>query len=623
MISKEELLFPHSKVRDVQEDLIKDVVSAIENKEHLIAHAPTGLGKTAATIPMALSFALKKGLTVFFLTSRHTQHKLAIDTVKQIKKEYKLDIVATDIIGKKWMCIQPAIETFYSSEFAEYCKKLREDKKCDFCNNTKKNSKLTAKAKAVLEELKAMSPSHAEELIEACKKEKLCPYEMAAVLSKEAKIIVTDYNYMFDPGIRSTFLVKSDKELEKSIIIVDEAHNLPKRAREILTIRLTNIILKRAIKEATKFGFFEERDKLQFLLDVLDELSIDLDDKKEEKLVKKEEFIDRVNLEDDYDELITKLVFAGDEIREKQKKSYIASVAHFLETWPEETEGFARIVSKKPGTREYMIELSSRCLDPSLVTKDVIEQAYSMILMSGTLTPTFMYKDILGFNDAKEAEFRNPFPKQNRLSLIIPETTTKFTRRGEEEYKKIAAKLRQLIEIVPGNILVFFPSYFLRNNILSFLEERYDKPLLLEKRNISKEEKNNLLEEFKSYKEKGAALLAVTSGNFGEGIDLPGDFLKAVVVVGLPLEKPSLEVKELISYYDRKFEKGWDYGYVYPAIIKVLQNAGRCIRSETDKGVIVFLDERFAWENYYKCFPADYDVKISKLYDKKIKEFFS
>ena len=133
----------------------------------------------------------------------------------------------------------------------------------------------------------------------------------------------------------------------------------------------------------------------------------------------------------------------------------------------------------------------------------------------------------------------------------------------------------------------------------------------------------NLLDEFKKHKEEGSVLLAVTAGNFGEGVDLPGDLLKAVIVVGLPLQKPSLEIKELINYYDKKFQKGWDYAYIYPAIIKVLQNAGRCIRSEEDKGVIIFLDERFAWESYYKCFPTDQDIKISKLYEKKVEEFFN
>ncbi|MCH7552356.1 hypothetical protein IIB49_03135 [Patescibacteria group bacterium] len=146
---------------------------------------------------------------------------------------------------------------------------------------------------------------------------------------------------------------------------------------------------------------------------------------------------------------------------------------------------------------------------------------------------------------------------------------------------------------------------------------------LIEKQNLSKEEKEGILDEFKNSKNEGAVLLAVSAGSFGEGIDLPGDFLKAVVIIGLPLEKPDLETKELIDYYQEKYGRGFEYGYVFPAITKCLQNAGRCIRSETDKGVIIFLDERFAWQNYLRCLPEDMDFKISKVYEERIERFFS
>ena len=128
---------------------------------------------------------------------------------------------------------------------------------------------------------------------------------------------------------------------------------------------------------------------------------------------------------------------------------------------------------------------------------------------------------------------------------------------------------------------------------------------------------------FKSYKSTGATLLAVVAGSFGEGVDLPGDELKTVVVVGLPLARPDLETNALIQYYDEKFKNGWNYGYVYPAFNKVIQNAGRCIRSETDKGVIVFLDERYTLPRYYHCFPESWKIKVSvNQYKEKIERFF-
>jgi DNA excision repair protein ERCC-2 len=150
-----------------------------------------------------------------------------------------------------------------------------------------------------------------------------------------------------------------------------------------------------------------------------------------------------------------------------------------------------------------------------------------------------------------------------------------------------------------------------------------EKTIFTEIPNMTKEEKQEMIERFKSYHKKGAVLTGVAAGSFGEGIDLPGDFLRCVVIVGLPLQVPDLEIKELIEYYDRKFGKGWDYGYTLPAITRSLQNAGRCIRSETDKGVIIFLEERFASPRYKKCFPKEWNIIVSTDFQKRIKDFFN
>jgi len=619
-MDNDEILFPYSKVRDVQGDMIKEVIDCVEKGEHALIHAPTGLGKTIAVLGPALSIALKKGLNIFFLTSRHTQHRLAIDTLKDIKKKHGINIISCDIIGKQWMCGLKEVDKLYSNEFRDYCKKLREEDACEFYTNTKKKSlRPTVKALKVLDDLKILSPLHVERFSEICIKEKLCPYEMSALIAKEASVVVADYYYIFSPTIREVFFNKIGKELEKTVVIVDEAHNLPKRCRELLSHNLSNFILKRAIKEAAKFGFDNVRERLYNVMDAIDKLSSELSERKEESLVKKSVFVKGI---DDYDGVIGEFMLAGDEIREKQKQSYIGSVGGFLDAWQGEDKGFARVMQKKSGAREPYLNLMYKCLDPSLVTKEVIDNAHSIICMSGTLTPTFMYKDILGFNDVRERVFTSPFPTKNRLALIVPETTTKFTRRNDEEYKSISKVCNDIVSLVPGNSLLFFPSYALMDRVYYNFAGICKKKIFIEVPGMSKETKQELLDDFKSCKDEGAVLMGVTAGSFGEGIDLPGDFLKCVIVVGLPLERPTLEIKELIDYYDGKFGKGWDYGYIFPAMIKTMQNAGRCIRSETDKGVVVFLDERYAEPRYYNCFPPDYGVKISKMYKERIKGFF-
>jgi DNA excision repair protein ERCC-2 len=387
----------------------------------------------------------------------------------------------------------------------------------------------------------------------------------------------------------------------------------------LLTAKLSTFILDRALKEANKFEFFNVLSILKNLKEVFDELSLDLNFNKEEKLIRKYEFVDKINERGNYDEIAAELNLTGDLIKEKQKQSYVSSIGKFLEAWLNQDNGFARILKKDFNNN---LILNYRCLDPSLVTKDVIDRSYCTVIMSGTLTPTFMYKDILGFDNVVEKVYGNPFPKENRLCLIVPETTTKFTRRNDAEYKKIAAVCNKIIDKIPGNVALFFPSYDLRDKVFKNLYDICNKKMLIEKPNLSKDEKEEILEEFKADKDKGAVLLAVSTGNFGEGVDLPGDFLKGVVIVGLPLEKPDLETKELIDYYEEKYGRGFDYGYIFPAITKCLQNAGRCIRSETDKGVIVFLDERFAWQNYLRCLPSDMDFKISKVYEGRVEKFF-
>jgi len=620
-VLSEEILFPYDDIRKTQDLIIVDIYNALKCKESAIIHAPTGIGKTVSALAPCLSFALKNNLVVFFLTSRHTQHKIAVDTLKEIRKKHGNDFGVVDLIGKKWMCLHE-LSALQNSDFLEYCKKLREKDECEFYLNSRKKSRLpTVSANVKLEELKTLGPLHVQELVRECEKPKLCPYEMASFMSRDAKVIIADYNYIFNSNIRDSLFARMNKKIEESIIIVDEGHNLPARARNLLTTKLSTTAIDRAIKEANKLEYFDVLVKLKSLKESFDYLGLELNFNKEEKFIRKYELIDKVNETINFDELVSDLIFVGNSIREKQKQSYVWNAGKFLEAWPGNDEGYARILSKNANSGNLI--LSYNCLDPSLITKEVIGRSYATILMSGTLTPTYMYKDILGLPDNSiERTYSNPFPKSNRLCLIIPETTTKFTRRSDKEYEHIANICNKVINKVNGNCILFFPSYELRDKVYKHFFEICKKKKLIEKQSLSKEEREEILEEFKKNKKDGCILLAVSAGSFGEGIDLPGDFLKAVVIVGLPLEKPDLETKELIDHYEQKFGRGMDYGYIFPAITKCLQNAGRCIRSETDRGVIVFLDERFAWENYNNCLPKDMNFKISKNYEERIARFF-
>lgn len=607
------VLFPHEKIRSIQDDFIKDLVYALENKKHFLSHAPTGLGKTSAVLSTTIPFAVKNNLNVFFLTSRHTQHKIALDTVKKIKEKHNPNIKVLDLIGKKNMCLQN-VETLTSSQFSEYCRELVENSGCIYYNNmSNAQNKLSLIAKNLLSNIKN-KVLNVEELINESKKCSLCPYEIAIQKAKESNVLILDYYHVFSPSIAPPFLKKIGKNLNESIIIVDEAHNLPTRMREHLSDRLTLNIIERAIKESEPFP-----KTLKFIEEVKSRLlSLIEDMREEEKLVKKPDF-DFENFED----MVELMENSADTIRDEKKRSYIGSVSHFLKVWQGQDEGFARILSKIIIENKPHISLSYRCLDPSLSSTEVVDSSYSIICMSGTLTPLEMYSDLLGFKNPMLKIYPNPFPKKNRLNLIVPKTSTKFTKRSMGMYQDIAKESASIVNTVPGNSIIFFPSYQLKEAVNVFFNSLCTKTTFQEVKGISNIEKEALLENFKKEKDRGAVLLAVIGGNFSEGIDLAGDFLKCVVVVGLPLGKPDLETAELINYFDKKYSKGWDYAYIFPAMQKTIQAAGRCIRTETDKGVIVFLDERYSWNNYFKCFPPDFEPHVTMLPLKRIGEFFN
>jgi len=597
--------------------MIEDVHHAVSSGKNLIAHAPTGMGKTSAVLAPALAVALEKGLTVFFLTSRHTQHAIAVETLRLIKEKHNTKFSVVDMVGKKNMCARSEVEAFQSSHFYEYCKSLRDADNCDFYLNFRKDNRLTASSKNVLKFINSL-PAHTEAVVNVSKQQLVCPYEIAAFAAKDASVIITDYNYIFNSKIRESFFRRNSKALKDAVIIVDEAHNLPGRVREMLTERLSTLILDRAIKEAEKWDEIGVKEFLAELSNGMLQLATapELEISKEQLLAVVERY--------DLNVVLERMGKAAETVREDEQQSLIGSVADFLSNWMGGGEGFARILNVRESARGKTVVVSHHCLDPSVATKGVIEEAHSVVMMSGTLTPTSMYRDILGFpSDTVLKEYGNPLPRENRLSLIVKGATTKFSSRSAQQFMKIAEICADAASSIQGNLAIFFPSYFLMGQIHVYLHEKLSKKVFKEHQGMSKSAKQQLLKEFKQESLKGGVLLAVIGGSFSEGIDLPGNFLNGVVVVGLPFVQPDLCNKALISYYEKNFGKGWDYGYVFPAFTKALQSAGRCIRSETDRGVIVFVDERYTWPSYYRCFPSDLAPRTTAFYQQAINEFFA
>ena len=612
------MLFPYETLRAQQKELFADAAQAIAEKKILLAHAPTGLGKTAAVLSPALEEALRADLTIFFLTSRHTQHAIVLETVAEICKRHGVLVPVATIVAKRNLCLQEHALSIYPHEFADYCKTLRKDGQCDYYANTRtKEGKSSQKAQALLEELKDAAPASAHHLKQICEKPRLCPYEIGTLHAKQSRLIICDYNYLFHPSIRDSFLGRTQHDLSKCIVIVDEAHNLPERLREMASDHLSTAVLERAMRECEKFHITEAQEILLSIRTFFSAEAASLPD--DEKSVTEKQFTSALPA---FKQAIGILKDAGETVLEKQQRSSIHSIAEFLHTWTGPDEGFTRVLSRREG-RQVVYTLSYRCLDPAMLSQKLFGMVHSAILMSGTLSPTFFYRDILGLSSATEKSYQSPFPETNKLPLIVPQTTTRYPERSEENFRKIAMLLSLMTHAIPGNTACFFPSYILQRAIGRFLEELVQRPILYERSFASPEDKTLFLNRFKAHKEQGAILLGVAAANFAEGIDLPGDLLRAVIVVGLPLAKPDIETKALISYYEKKFSNGWDYGYVLPAFTKTLQSAGRCIRTETDRGALIFLDTRYALPQYRRLFPPEWNIKTTTSFVEELRSFYT
>lgn len=600
------MLFSHDALRPNQKELAQTIQKALREKHHVLANAPTGLGKTAAALCPALEYAKEKKLSIFFLTSRHTQHKVVLETIKQVNERNGTSFRCVSLIGKKSMCGQD-IGQLPSSDFSEFCKSLVENDQCDFYTNAR--GKNNVKGKHLLAQLRADKLVSAEQVLTRSTSERVCPYEMSLMLAETADVIVADYYYLFHPNIRDTTLPKLKKKLEECIIIVDEAHNLPSRLRDVMTSRLTTRTMRFAIQEAKK----HDPQALSVLVE-LQEILLRLGEVAKERKVTRELFVSAIEKFKPYDEVVEILDSAADMVREAQRASNIGGIVSFMKSWVQDSTGFARILRRE----ELHSQLTNRCLDPSLLTKDVFDACYCAIMMSGTLEPLEMYTHVLGVKNAVTCSFESPFPQKNRLSIVVPKTSTKYSERSEQQFRNIAQVCAQLVNAIPGRVMMFFPSYAVRDAVAPFFADKCERDLLFERTKLSKQEKQSLLDRFAK---SNGVLLGVAAGSFGEGVDLPG-LVKGVIVVGLPLEKPDLETSELIDYYDKKFGKGWEYGYILPAMAKCIQNAGRCIRTETDRGVIAFVDERYAWPRYKDCFPKEWQTRIESEPTANIAQFF-
>jgi DNA excision repair protein ERCC-2 len=607
-------LFPFPRIRPGQDRFLEDARKALLEGKHLLANAPTGIGKTAVALTAALELARQEGKLVVFLTSKQSQHHVAIETLRLMGAGRP--ILVADVISKRAMCAQPEARRL-TGGFYEFCGAMVRNQRCDY-HSAESSSVVGLLLKDIL---------HVSDSTRLSRRMGVCPHKVALEAAAKGEVLVCDYNYIFS-DMREGILARLKRSLGELILIVDEGHNLPGRIRSHLSLDLSLTDLQRAVKEVKG----RDRRLHRVLAAILKRFPHLFNGIHREEEAGTLGFLRAVDEALDSagdgswtrERLVEAVRTAGLRLAEAGQPTSLMRLAGFLERWPEGGPSILRIMD---GSR--VPKLSYRSLDPAVVSQEVFEGVHGSLVMSGTLHPGEMYADLLGIPEERRVvrSYRSPFPRENRPVLLMSGLTTKYTERGRATYQAYARAIGRVAEAVRGNAAAFFPSYEFLENVHEQLRlERLSKRLLRERRAMSKGEKEDLVVTLRRRVDNGGALLlAVQGGSLSEGVDYCGNILSASMVVGIPLSPPSVEVEALKRYYSGKFgpERGYDYAYLFPAVNKVLQAAGRPIRSEEDRAVVVLMDSRFLLPAYARCLPDDFSPRLVEDPAWEAQAFFS
>jgi DNA excision repair protein ERCC-2 len=599
-------LFPYEQIRGGQREFMVDMKTAAGDGKILLAQAPTGIGKTAASLSVLLEYTMANGKKLMFLTAKQSQHTIVVNTLREMPSPSGKPIRAVDIIAKQAMCPEDT-QGLPGYAFAMFCKTATKYKTCRM--NASDNSKARD---FILSRI-----MHVGELRRVCERLGSCPYKTAMDAIPDVDVIVCDYNYIFDV-MQKNLLEKLDGGLGDLVLVIDEAHNLPDRIRSNLSFEMTSFKMKEAALETGKYEHRGQRYTAG--------LRRALDAWAKELQVGSEEYVDREKLTNELDRLLAEVLgekytpseyveWLG-EIGQKALErgadsSYALELAEFLSGWTSAGEASARILSSY---KEDAWRLKLCHLDPSVMGGPIFSEVHGAVLMSGTLCPPEMYADVLGVPAERRMfhVYDSPFPPENRKVVALKGVSSEYTKRGEAMYARYAYALAELARATPGNVAAFFPSYeFVREVSNRLAGNSKVQNVIVENRGMAKTDREAILDRLRARREPNL-LIAVQGGSLGEGIDYERNLLSVLVVAGVPLPPPNKEVLALKNHCIKCFgqEKGEIYGYYALAFNKVVQSAGRLIRSEKDRGVVVLMDERFMQSRYAVFLPPELMPKV-------------
>jgi len=466
-------------------------------------------------------------------------------------------------------------------------------------------------------------PMHVQEMQQLSSGKGVCPHKAGLEAASNADIMVCDYNYVFS-SLCDAILSRVGRKLSELVLVIDEAHNLPDRIRSQVCGSLSPRQLVRGAKDARRSDpqtadllFRLSRSLDSFLSKVRSERRV------QERLLM--DLIDEAAAGGPWNCTILSEACknAGEAAVQDGGGAALLDIASFLASWGALGSRVVRVASGGDEGR-----IGFRLLDPSVLSRNVFAQVHSSIMMSGTLHPGEMYADLLGLERKRVVlrAYPSPFPPENRLTIVTPKLTTLYRARTDAMMQSIADEVAGISESCPGNLAAFFPSYGVLSKVADNLKATpIGKHLMVERPEWDKAKRDMAILRMRELKGRGGVLLfGVLGGSFSEGIDYNDNLLSCVIIGGLPVSPPTAEVRALDDYYAAKFggEKGFDYAYFYPAINKVMQAAGRCIRSEKDRGVIAILDNRLLSPNYIARLPPGLSFRATEDAANEVRTFF-
>ena len=616
--SMKKMKFPYASIREGQSEFVRSAYRVLSRGGYLYATAPTGTGKTVSALYPALrALGDERAEKVFYLTPKTTTAEAAKDCL-ELMAESGAKIRAVILTAKEKICAENHI-----------CKKSHK-----LCKRSSYN-KIAEAALALFATDKTVVS--AKEIREISDKYTVCPYELSLTYSELCDVVICDFNYLFDPVVYiRRFFTKGGKYA----FLVDEAHNLSERAREMYSAELSLAELYAPAEEEI-LGAFSATKKLAtsastVMSDILmPYLSGELRENKDGQLVgatNLSEIPSRMySLFDEMIKIIEEEIFLNQKAEDEEAiprlnylRSYYYKIKKFADTMARFDDAYKMFVFYDDG----LLRVKLYCLDTSPVIRERLNKGHGALLFSATLSPLGYYRSVLGGDRSDETlEVNSPFDSSQLSVCIMNKISTRFSER-EDTLLAVCRAVAATVSAKRGNYMVFCPSFAYSEALSKVFSAKYPKiKVITQKKDMTAKEKTEFLDNFKEENANYLIAFCVMGGIYSEGVDLAGDALIGAIIVSIGMPALSYEREAIAAYYEEKYEEGKQYAYIYPGMNRVFQAAGRVIRREDDRGVIVLIDDRFDDPIYRKSLPKLWEgVKFigdSKTLNEELKSFWN